>query len=266
MVLFESITGAATSGYGVSDDGRVVVGSGFLGDRRGFVWTAESGLRNLPNGADGQATSISGDGRYFGGSLGLTLIWRWSLEDLSGSQISVGEPLTGWSKAMNQTGDVMVGRYTTDRTRAFLWTTQGFRILPELSTLNDVSDDGRTAVGRLSSGGAAYYTEGLGGVRLATFLHDSFQMDLANWNLSEAWGISNNGRTIMGTGSPSNWIVYLPAARPGDFNGDETKTNEDLLSFVDCFVGDAVLPPTAADINHDSFTDWVDFEEFLADF
>jgi uncharacterized membrane protein len=266
MVLFENITGGATSGYGVSDDGRVIVGSGFLGSRGGFVWTPEAGLRNLPNGVDGQATSVSGDGRFFGGSFGLTTIWRWSLELFSGSQISVDEPVSGWSKAMNETGDVMVGRFTTDRTRGFLWTTQGFRILPEITYLNDVSDDGRVAVGRLSGGGAAYYTEGLGSVRLADFLHDSFQMDLTNWNLSEALGISNDGRTIMGTGSPSNWIVYLPASRPGDFNGDETKTIDDLVSFVDCFVGDAVLPPTSADVNHDNFTDWVDFEEFLADF
>lgn len=245
--------------YGVSDDGGVVVGEG-------YVWTAAGGLRYFagrgtcregPNG-------VSGDGRVCAGPL-LGGVWRWDVEDLEGERISSGSDSGSTLCHVNRTGDVVVGSYGYNAPTGFVWTPGGFRLVPEVRWFRDVSGDGRVVVGQLRGRGACYATEGLGAASLAE--HAALLgIDLGGAALLDAVGVSDDGRTIVGEGGVRDWVMRLPAARPGDFNGDEETTVDDLILFLDCFVGEAVLPPSAADVNRDDFTDWADFDEFLAGF
>jgi uncharacterized membrane protein len=81
-----------------------------------------------------------------------------------------------------------------------------------------VSADGSVVIGqgRSASGNEAFLWNSLNGMRsLEDVLVNDFGLDLTGWRLTEATGISDDGRTIVGRGfTPDGfdegWIATIP--------------------------------------------------------
>jgi hypothetical protein len=86
-----------------------------------------------------------------------------------------------------------------------------------------ISADGSTVVGQGSSasGNAAFLWDATNGMReLDQILANEFGLDLTGWTLHEAYGISDDGRTIVGYGTnPSGygeaWLATIPEPGTG---------------------------------------------------
>lgn len=273
------------NGYGVSDDGLVAVGEGEMAaPNAGFVWDAVNGYRDLPPApgtTGGLVGAISGDGRYAFGSTQLGADGQFTRWDLSTGAIDslplhdgAGSPLTGLVWDCNHDGSIVVG-YGSDGVqggglRALMWTSTGLEYMGGLNgAAFRVSDTGQTVVGHARINGpseAFMWTPALGAVGLKQYLHDFHGLDLPDVELSHAYGVSADGRTMAGWGSPTDWVVRLPAARSSDFNRDELVDFVDLADYLNCFDGTHLLPPSSADLNRDGITDFFDLIEFLDDF
>lgn len=162
--------GTYSQAYGVSDDGAVVVGGGTSSaGYRGFVWTEASGmtaLGTLPGGTYSRAWGVSRNGLVpFGesdqGGTGRAVRWTAAgIEDLG--------LLAGWSwvsaRAASADGSIVVGFGSTPNgSRPFLWSAQ------------------------------------TGMVDLNVYL-PSQGVDLTDWVLTDARGVSTDGKVLVGTG------------------------------------------------------------------
>jgi probable HAF family extracellular repeat protein len=86
------------------------------------------------------------------------------------------------------------------------------------SGASNVSADGSTVVGvsTSASGTEAFlWTEATGMVALKAYLESDFGLDLAEWTIKSADDISDDGLTIVGSGTnpngdPEAWIAYVP--------------------------------------------------------
>jgi len=228
------------TGYGMTRDGRVVVGAGVIGYRdEAFRWSEETGLRVLPSlgfGAWNAAYSISDNGRVIAGQSGSgggqAVIW------VDGGQPRLLGELSGHTRSygsdVSSGGDFVVG---TSQSRdgqsdeAFIWSEGtgmlGLGDLPGGAVRSGalaVTADGQTVVGGSSDrtlGGsterdfsAFLWTAGLGMRPLKTEL-ESHGVDLTGWHLTFATGITDDGRTIVGRGvNPrgfeEGWIATIP--------------------------------------------------------
>lgn len=248
-----------STAYGVSDDGAVVGGNQFL-------WTLAGGAALLPsNSTQDGPCGVSGDGRFAMGYQNGDL-YRWTVDSMQSERIAMGGSFG--SAQLNHAGDAAAGTTSRPQTTGFLWSPGRYRVIPEASLLYDISADGRVAVGRLAAGGPCIITPGLGVANLVTYLNDTFGLTLPI-TFGSAVGLSDDGRTIVigaGPGNADGWLLRLPPARPGDFNLDEIVDYQDYIDYIDCFTGVGDIPPSAADLNHDGFVDWFDFDQFLAEF
>jgi len=178
----------------VSADGSVVVGgSGSDSGSESFYWTESGGmigLGDLPGGSfSGVAHGVSADGTVVVGQsdsgLGGNEAFRWS----------DSEGMVGLGKLPGGTTSVAVG----------------------------VSADGSVVVGwtRFDTGDKAFIWDQVHGMRnLKDVLVIGYGLNLSGWDLDKAISISDDGRTIVGTGhNPSGsqeaWIATLP---PIEFN------------------------------------------------
>lgn len=166
-----------SSAYAVSGDGSTVVGTG--GGNTAMLWTAASGITKI---FDGRAWGISADGSVVVGDTGNT----------------AGLPPT----------------------EAVYWTeTGGFVRIGSLagtvaSSANDASADGSVIVGGTANPRRAFIWDTINGMRDLAVLED-LGLDLTGWALTTAWGISDNGKTIIGSGiNPDReteaWVARLP--------------------------------------------------------
>jgi len=155
--------GSESRAYGVSTDGRVVVG---VSSGRAFRWTASGGMQDLGTlgGNRSEAYGVSADGAVVVGwahnAAGQKRAFRWTA---SGGMQDLGTLGGIWSEARGVSADgaVVVGGASNaagDR-RAFRWTASGG--MQDLGTVGgtwseawSVSADGAVVVGRL------YYVEG----------------------------------------------------------------------------------------------------------
>ena len=115
---------------GVSDDGRIVVGTSFVlnkwgypGDGEAFIWTEEAGMRGLgflPNQTVSRATAVSGDGSLVignSGGVGDPFLWTEStgilnLQDVLEENFGLRSELEGWR--LRQVWDISPnGRFLT---------------------------------------------------------------------------------------------------------------------------------------------------------
>lgn len=182
--------GAKTEALGISADGLTVVGgSGNLNTPHPFVWTQATGLSDLgtlPGGLGGYAWAVNQDGTVVTGHAGVccgeTHAFRWTA---SSGMIDLGTTFEGtgaYGRAINADGSVIagVGGYSNSQNAlAMLW-------------------------------GAT-----LGMVELLAYA-ESRGVDLSEWELTEATGLSADGRTVVGNGffrgASRAWVIQdLPA-------------------------------------------------------
>jgi uncharacterized membrane protein len=176
---------------GASYDGSVIVGAGnYFTQRQAFRWTQATGMTGLgflaSNNPFSRANSVTSDGKivvgYGGNNAGHTEAFSW-----------------------NESGGGMTGL--------------GF--LPGggyYSEARAVSGDGSIIVGRsdTASGDAAFIWDASHGMRnLKDIMVNEFGLDLTGWTLDWAYGVSDDGSVITGTGfNPAGysegWVLTTP--------------------------------------------------------
>ena len=227
----ERTSGSAT---GISVDGNVVVGTNsaslssiviplpndgtitansFFGEEA-FRWTPADGmipLGYLPGTTGSRANGVSGDGKVVFGSVGNNSIltpfgvgptaFRWTEATGMVAIEALNDSQTVTFNAANFDGSVLVGSSNPVPT-AILDPLTGF-------------------ITRSSVFASAVIWDQLHGLRdLQTVLETEYGMDLTDWQLLSAADISDDGRTIIGTGinpqgNQEGWIVHLnPVAVP----------------------------------------------------
>ncbi|MEZ4332228.1 MAG: PEP-CTERM sorting domain-containing protein [Myxococcota bacterium] len=186
--------GQFTTAHGLSADGSTVVGNASLGagevGNEAFRWDAVRGLQRLG--------------------------------DLPGG------PFHSNAQAISADGHFVVGHGRTERgPQAFRWdAVHGMRALGELpgvgsrSVAQAVSADGSTVVGYVIDDGdddsrEAFIWSERSGMQALDVVLASLGIDLNGWRLTDAVGISDDGRTIAGSGrSPGGrteaWIAVVP--------------------------------------------------------
>jgi len=235
MVGLGDLAGGSYSswGYDVSSDGSVVVGRGISASgSEAFRWTESAGMVALGDLSGGSFSSwaygVSADGSVlagFGSSTSGSEAFRWTeslgivgIGDLPGGTFSSG------AFAISADGSVIVGRSRSELLwEPFYWSqSRGSQGLGSLSGgsgwAESVSADGSVVIGRstTSLGYEAFILDQEHGMRnLKGVLENDYGLDLTDWILDYATGISDDGSVIVGYGTnPSGnreaWIAKLP--------------------------------------------------------
>jgi probable HAF family extracellular repeat protein len=270
-----------SAAFGVSDDGRTVVGVGagvFCGEEgEAFVWTPETGMVGLgllpagrlvsrAYGISGDASVIVGCGKTAPGfQAGKWLDWYvfQELGDLPGG------PFDSRAYAVSADGLTIVGTGAgTHATHPVMWTPDGrlvdLGLLPAGSIPGealDVSADGSVVVGVMDTwnGDEAFVWDPAHGIRdLAGVLEDGYGVELGGWTLLRATGVSDDGMIVVGEGiSPrgrlEGWSASIHC--PADMNGDFIADITDFVAFCDM----ARRGDMHADCNHDGVVDITDY-------
>lgn len=278
MVDLGSLAGDGCSSYsfalGMSADGTSVVGETVNGNGgpcnyEAFRWTSGGGmvgLGDLPGGPfESQARAASANGSVVVGrsrvANGFFEAFRWVA---GGGMIGLGD-LPGGSvhsdaQAVGADGTVVVGVSHSGNFEAFRWTAKdGMVGLGSVgsgsSFAHAVTADGSIVVGSYVLGAngprAAYWTAEDGMVDLRGRLVDDFDLglDLAGWTLTHAWGISDDGLTIVGrgineSGDIEGWVAQLPESTCfGDVDGNGNVGASDLLALLAAWGTDPGGPP-----------------------
>ena len=231
MVGVGSLAGNATLTdsliYGVSGHGSVLVGqSDSLFGIKAVRWTASTGLVSLgvlPGGAASSAAkAVSADGAVVvGGSDSASgneaFLWR-PRNAMIGLGDLPGGIFNSFASGVSADGSVVVG--TSDSAighQPFRWTAAtGMVGLGFSGFADDVSADGSVVVG--TSNGDAFIWDATHGMRLIeNVLVNDLGLDLGNYHLRGATGISDAGGTIIGNGTaapspgdPEAWIARFP--------------------------------------------------------
>jgi probable HAF family extracellular repeat protein len=210
--------GSDSEAHSASADGSVVVGES---DSKPFRWTPSGGmvsLGDLPGGlSGGSAEGVSADGSVVvGGSYSVSgqETFRWTS---GGGMVGLGDLAGGAfhssAQGVSADGSVVVGYGTSaSGQEAFRWTASsgmvGLGFLPgtSWSDARGVSADGSIVVGYSwvysspTPPQAFYWTADGGMQNLKDLLINNCGLDLTGWRLTDAYGISPNGLTIVGTG------------------------------------------------------------------
>jgi hypothetical protein len=238
----------ACFGNDIDVAGTVVVGTAEMGGfTRALRWT-QSGpvflaqiLGGMPASVPwSEAIAVSNDGGFVAGTLEPSLpavgirAFRWE----AASSITYTSPfLPGgtWASALGISGDGLHVVGTADAptgNRAFRWTIDGNLMLDlatvpghTVSAAYDASQDGSIVVGYsaappLVPSVATLWTSALGMVDLNVYL-PGIGVDCTNWVLRNCSGISDDGRSLTGTGAHQHapnqwrtegWILHVPHA------------------------------------------------------
>jgi uncharacterized membrane protein len=215
-----------SAAYGVSGDASVAVGTS-----RGLPvrWDSGGGEVPLPEATSGLALGVTPDGSRIVGQALVSPGFEAVLWTSAG--MTVLENLGGGSaaRAVSSDGRTIVGRVAPfgsgAQHLAALWrdghlTTLGTVPGTFQSDAWDVSGDGRIVVGfageSLFQGKRAVIWDEANGMRdLKQELEDVHGLDLGEWSLEVATGISRDGTVIVGNGNPrvgrlGSWIAVLP--------------------------------------------------------
>ena len=222
----------------MSSDGSILAGWGSggstgLGDQP-FRWTQETGMVHLGTlGGQGHARGISSDGEVIVGhsqsssSGGNNEAFLWThAEGMVGLGDLPGGIFESMAYSVNLDGSVIVGCGNSSiGQEAFSWTESGGMIgLGDLlggdffSIAHDVSADGSVVVGESKSaiGSEAFIWDADNGMRnLKDVLVSDYGLDLTDWTLTSARGISADGLKVVGFGiNPDGyweaWIATVP--------------------------------------------------------
>ncbi len=217
-------TGWIELGLGLRDaqatsaDGSVIVGGDDIG--RGFRWTAGGGAVFL---GPGRAYGVSADGSVVAGGSDSSP-WRWTAAE---GTVPLMPSYQGGASDVSADGSVLVGEAGPSPGPAWRWTEAGGFV--DLGTLPStyfggalaVSGDGSVIVGFRSSMGdfgpdTAFIWDPIHGMRdLKNVLTQDYGLDLTGWTLNYPNGISDDGLTIVGSGSDPQgrtqaWIATIP--------------------------------------------------------
>ncbi len=219
--------------YATSADGSVVVGMG----GQAFRWEngVMSGLGDFPGGLFlSFAYGVSADGSVVVGYGStpddyLAALWQDGVMTALGS-LPEGHASSSTSVGISADGSVVVGWSTSDASawyEAFRWENGVMAPLQAwpggfhtMSAAADASGDGSVVVGKCqitydAPREAFIWTAATGVLELRDVL-TALGLDLGEWGLHLAWGVSDDGLTIVGEGwSPNNadegWIATLPS-------------------------------------------------------
>ena len=267
-----------TEAYAVSGNGLVVTGSGLARSTGAahvdpVRWpgggTAISDLGNLPGSTTaGEAFGASFDGAWIVGSHTSPAgrdAWTWSGSGLVAlPRLHADTPVTASALAVSADASTVVGTSTAGtvtlpggtkvavRPQAVRWTGAGFATIESLGTLpgattvnsraNAVSPDGSVIVGRAldaASDDAGFLWDAISGMReLAVVLEDDYGLDLGDWVLHEATGVSevvDGSFTIVGRGTnpagdPEGWVAHV---MPVDCSDGADNDGDGLFDFPD---------------------------------
>ncbi|MHC4285818.1 MAG: PEP-CTERM sorting domain-containing protein [Planctomycetota bacterium] len=228
-----------STAYDVSSDGSVVVGfsgSGPAVDYEAFRWTASNGMIGLGDLSGGEyesrAYAVSADGLVVVGyskSASGEQAFRWTeSEGMLGLGYLSGELSQAYG--ISADGSVVVGRANSlEGAVAFRWTdSEGMVSLGDLpggsvsGVAYDASTNGSIIVGMSNSVDdfEAFIWDEDNGIRnLQDLLIDNYHLDLTGWHLRCAYGISDDGLIIVGSGynpqgQREGWIAVLTKLEP----------------------------------------------------
>lgn len=227
---------SASAAWGVSADGSVIAGTGFgPNGMEAFRWTALDGIvglgflsQTLP---DSSGFGLSADGaavvgQSMSGPPDVEAI-RWTAQSgtVGLGHLTLVPPgffyALGWG--ISADGNTVVGQArTVDFEEAFRWTEEtGMISLDPMrgttfySVAEDVSADGSIIVG-IGEGLRAMVWDVNHGMRdIQNLLEDEHGLNLGDWVLRHAYGVSDDGTSIVGLGMNPNgdweaWLVTLP--------------------------------------------------------
>ncbi len=262
-----SADGAVVAGQGESDSGAEAFRYGL--PESGFL-----GLGDLPGGEfSSEAFAVSSDGQTIVGASSSAegvQAFRWfkgggGLQGIGFLPTPPGYTKLSQAYAVSADGSVIVGLSRSNSSvssngwEAFRWTggegAEGMQPLGDLpggaflSVAYATNADGSVIVGRAGvqggctpfgcqTAGRAFIWDHQHGLRDLTVVLTALGLNLSGWELSEARGISANGRVIVGTGiNPAGdfeaWRGDLgPPADPADINGDGTVNADDLVAVI----------------------------------
>lgn len=264
----QSIAVPASTAYGMSADGRAIVGYGGMYGGV-FRWSVASGYENLdgnqPTGSAtwGYATSADGSA-VVGFTEARATVWRsvvgtgaadiaQDLGVLVGGRYSIATAISGDGAAIAGYGETSV----IETEHALRWTISGGHwIMRDLGAPGDaytarglaISGDGAIIVGSYQSattGGALLWTAATGALDLNVYLA-SRGVDLAGWHLGVATGISADGTAITGTGAfDGNVRAFLVTGLalcradscPADINCSAHLETQDIFDYLNAWFG-----------------------------
>src|ERR1043165_1999110 len=217
-------TGGATTAA-ISGDGSTVVS----GSHR---WTTAGWSSNLqlPAGATGNlnALSVNYDGSLVSGDSETGVPIRW---DGTGQGTSLGAipgyAVNGIGSSITPDGNTIVGfARGNNGFDVFRWRQstgmRGLQVAPMGFTgpaVYDVTPDGEIVVGT-NLGNAFLWRAGGGPMDIRTLLEEQYGVNVANLTVEFAYGISGDGRTLVGWGFDSNvnanygWVLRLDGSIP----------------------------------------------------
>jgi probable HAF family extracellular repeat protein len=223
-----------SGGVAVSADGSTVVGYMDSADGiQAFRWTTEGGTQGLgffPGGIESRALAANIDGRVIVGFAhhadGIRA-FRWTVaEGMQNLGMLEGGTFSR-AAGVSADGSVVVGgvEYEGGRERAFRWTaaTGMVELTPPEGTRSwvatAVSANGGTVVGQMSmeaGGSEAFVWDAAHGMRSVKSVLAAANVEVGEWRLDIAMGVSADGRTIVGAGvHPAGrgeaWRAVLPA-------------------------------------------------------
>lgn len=267
----------------ISTRGDIIVG-GSVSDNgpEAIRWTAETGmvpLGDLPGGAFGSAAlAISADGLVIAGagkSEQGDEAMRWSeqsgmvgLGDLPGGRFG------SVARAVSADGSVIIGTsFDASGQRAFIWTQQaGMVPLDDIAHVSQkawgISWTGDVVVGQMEPRdgpvGAFYWTPTDGTRYLADVLTEHGVTVPEGWRLEDAYGVSADGRTIVGWASEQGlggegFVAHLGPACRADYNKDGAVTPHDVHAYLAAWAQRSIF----ADWDYDGLINTRDVIAFL---
>ena len=225
-----TVVGAGVWAKGVSGDGSVVVGGS---SDEAFRWTVAGGLEPLGTLFEHMTTSrsnadaVSADGlTVVGDSIGIEGIgsirdvFRWTE---AGGMVGLGGAYS--ATGVSADGSVLAGTFDNGQYfEAYRWTL-ATGLVPLGNYESDhhtraqgMSDDGTRIVGYVQSDSddsqRAMLWDAAHGIRIVQDVLEDRGADMTGWQLTQAWGVSPNGPTIVGrgyhNGQEEAWVAVLP--------------------------------------------------------
>jgi uncharacterized membrane protein len=208
--------GSYSEARGVSGDGEIVVGIADPGDgtRAAYRWSAATGMQAFLTALGGsEAWGVSADGSAIVGIAGSD-----SYRFTPGTGMQLVDPASQVF-AVSADGSVVVGG--DGACGALRWTPAGgVQCLGALPGQNSaygtaLAADGSVVVGWSREPYRSFIWDGTHGIRdLRDVLVTNYGLDLTGWTLDYAFGISADGRVIVGQGTnpcgnQEGWVVIL---------------------------------------------------------